>query len=136
MAQQKNLSIKRFGPRYGRNVKMRFAKAEADQKKAYSCPYCHAERVRRQAVGIWSCTKCSAKFTGRAYSIQKKRSVAVSIPKTQTLEVVTEEPVLMQSEEENVKISRQPDEIGVVSDKPKIKVEEQPLDIPMDLEAQ
>lgn len=136
MARQKNLSIKRFGPRYGRNVKQRFAKIEADQRKSYSCPYCHAERVRRQAVGIWACTKCNAKFTGRAYSVQKKKSVSVAIPKTETIDVVEEEPVLTQSEEEDVKISRQPDEVGVVSDKPKPKVEEQPLDIPMDLEVQ
>ena len=65
-------STKRFGPRYGRKLKERFGKIEAEQRKKQKCPYCSALKVKRVAIGIWECKKCKAKFTGKAYSISKK----------------------------------------------------------------
>ncbi|MBW2979406.1 50S ribosomal protein L37ae [Candidatus Woesearchaeota archaeon] len=61
-------SAKRFGARYGKTVKERFAKIEALQRAKHKCPYCSAVRVKRIAAGIWQCRKCNAKFTGKAYS--------------------------------------------------------------------
>ena len=73
MALDKSLSsAKRFGARYGRKVRHRFAKIESEQKKAHKCPYCGEPKVKRIAAGIWNCKKCSAKFTGKAYTIPKK----------------------------------------------------------------
>ena len=69
---EKFKSIKRFGARYGRTVKYKFGKIEAEQRKNHKCPYCNAVRVRRLAIGIWNCRKCGAKFTGKAYSTKKK----------------------------------------------------------------
>jgi len=66
------MTIKRFGSRYGGQVKQEFAKYETLQKKKYKCPYCHQEKVKRVSMGIWECRKCDAKFTGKAYSITKK----------------------------------------------------------------
>jgi large subunit ribosomal protein L37Ae len=68
---QKLGSVKRFGARYGRSVKHKLAKIEAIQKGKHECPYCHSLKAKRVAVGIWSCRKCGAKFTGKAYSIKK-----------------------------------------------------------------
>jgi len=68
---QKLGSVKRFGPRYGRTVKHKFAKIEAVQKGKHKCPYCHAMKAKRLSTGIWHCRKCGAKFTGRAYSPKK-----------------------------------------------------------------
>lgn len=65
-------SVKRFGPRYGRKPKEKFAKIEKEQRKLHKCPYCNAIKVKRVAVGIWHCRKCDAKFTGKAYSVKKK----------------------------------------------------------------
>ena len=65
-------SGKRFGTRYGRRIRHKFSKIEAEQKKGHKCPYCHEPKVRRVAAGIWNCTKCKSKFTGRAYTIPKK----------------------------------------------------------------
>ena len=62
---------KRFGARYGRKLKLKFASMESQQKKQYKCPYCHAIKVKRLSVGIWNCTKCKSKFAGRAYSLLK-----------------------------------------------------------------
>lgn len=136
MANQKNLSIKRFGARYGRNVKHRFAAVEAQHRKSYSCPYCHAERARRVAVGIWRCTKCSSKFTGRAYAVpRKKAEETAALASDQATEIMSPgEPILSQGEEEEVVVSRQPDIVGVVGEKKPKPVETQPLDVPADLE--
>ncbi len=60
-------STKRFGARYGRTIRNKLGKIEADKRSGTKCPYCHAEGVRRKASGIWHCTKCNATFTGKAY---------------------------------------------------------------------
>jgi len=65
-------STKRFGARYGRKVKYRFGVIENEQRKLHKCPYCNALKVKRVAYGIWQCKKCDAKFTGKAYSVEKK----------------------------------------------------------------
>ena len=36
------------------------------------CIYCSYKKVKRVSVGIWYCSKCDSKFTGRAYVIGKK----------------------------------------------------------------
>ncbi len=65
-------SIKRFGARYGRTVKLKLAKIEKEQKKKHKCPYCNSMQVKRLSAGIWFCKKCKAKFTGKAYTLAKE----------------------------------------------------------------
>lgn len=73
MAKVKGLgSIKRFGSRYGRTVKLKLAKIEKEQRKKHKCPYCNNMQVKRLSAGIWFCKKCKAKFTGKAYTIAKE----------------------------------------------------------------
>tara|TARA_Y100000310_G_scaffold314505_1_gene363935 strand:+ start:369 stop:668 length:300 start_codon:yes stop_codon:yes gene_type:complete len=89
MASNKGLGrAKRFGARYGRKPKLKFASIEAQQKKQYKCPYCHAIKVKRESVGIWNCIKCKSKFAGRAYSLVK------------TVKTVEEKPVEKLTEEQ------------------------------------
>jgi large subunit ribosomal protein L37Ae len=89
MAEVKKLgSTKRFGTRYGRRTKEKFAKIEAVQKSKHKCPYCHAMKVKRVGVGIWNCRKCGAKFTGKAYSIKK---IVIKEEKEEKLEEPKEE---------------------------------------------
>ncbi|PIY60722.1 50S ribosomal protein L37ae [Candidatus Woesearchaeota archaeon CG_4_10_14_0_8_um_filter_47_5] len=65
-------AVKRFGVRYGRGVKQKFADVEVHQKKPQKCPYCNnTAGVKRIAVGIWHCKRCSSKFTGGAYYLAK-----------------------------------------------------------------
>jgi large subunit ribosomal protein L37Ae len=59
-------SIKRFGTRYGRPLKLKLAKVEVEQKKRHKCPYCSKPKVSQISFGIWHCEKCKAKFTARA----------------------------------------------------------------------
>ena len=73
MKTKENLgSVKRFGARYGRKLKVKYSKIEAEQRKLHKCPYCSKIAVKRVAVGIWKCRKCDVKFTGKAFSISKK----------------------------------------------------------------
>ena len=67
-------SVKRFGARYGRKLKLKFSHIEAEQRKLHKCPYCHKIAVKRLVAGIWECRKCDAKFSGKAYSIYNKVS--------------------------------------------------------------
>jgi|TARA_B100002003_G_scaffold149320_1_gene138433 large subunit ribosomal protein L37Ae len=83
-------SAKRFGARYGRKTKEKFAKVEKEQRKLHKCPYCNNIKVKRIAVGIWNCKKCNAKFAGKAYSIRKK--------------IITKEEVLEPKEEKEVTV--------------------------------
>lgn len=71
----KSLPTKRFGVRYGRTVKEKFAKCEMEHRGEHKCPYCALVKVKRVAVGIWQCNKCNSKFTGRAYSFGKPISI-------------------------------------------------------------
>ena len=88
-------SVKRFGARYGRKLKIKFSKIEAEQRKLHKCPYCNKTAVKRVAVGIWNCRKCNAKFTGKAYSITKKII-------TKEARVMQEEPEIINEEMEEV----------------------------------
>ncbi len=85
-------SAKRFGSRYGKYIRDKIALVEQERKKKHTCPYCkYVGGVRRIATGIWYCKKCDAKFTAKAYTIEKKRTV-----------IAAEEPVQepVESEEE------------------------------------
>ena len=85
-------SVKRFGARYGRKLKLKFSKIEAEQRKLHKCPYCNKTAVKRIAVGIWNCKKCNAKFTGKAYSVSKK------IITKEAQEMIEEEPEITKEE--------------------------------------
>jgi large subunit ribosomal protein L37Ae len=83
-------SSKKFGVRYGRRLRLKHEDIETEQKKKYQCPYCHKIAVKRMAVGIWTCPKCSAVFTGRAYTVPKKPGIEEH-PQEQLEEIKEEE---------------------------------------------
>ncbi len=65
-------SVKRYGARYGRKLKLKLSKIEFEQRRLHKCPYCSKTAVKRIAMGIWKCRKCNEKFAGNAYSVTKK----------------------------------------------------------------
>ena len=84
-------SAKRFGARYGRRIKELFENAEKSQRQDHKCPYCHAIRVRRLAVGIWTCKKCCTTFTGKAYvPYEKQRAISEETGVEETIEETSE----------------------------------------------
>jgi len=60
----------RYGPRYGARNRKKLEIVEAQYKNGQKCPYCLKQSVTRDGPGIFSCTKCNTKFTGRSYSIE------------------------------------------------------------------
>ena len=58
----------RFGPRYGRKIRVRVRDVEIKQKKSYKCPVCGFQKLRRVGTSIWVCKKCGAKMAGGAYT--------------------------------------------------------------------
>ena len=92
MALEKSLaSGKRFGTRYGRRIRHKFSAIEAEQRKKHKCPYCNEPKVTRISFGIWSCTKCGSKFTGKAYTIPKAATIKEDIPKKEEFDAEAEE---------------------------------------------
>ena len=96
MKEEKLTSVKRFGTRYGRTLKLKYGQIEVEQRKKHKCPYCAAVKVKRQAAGIWNCQRCKAKFTARAYTLQKK----VVEAKVESSSSSLEEPQEEQADEE------------------------------------
>lgn len=70
MATKQSGSVRRVGSRYGRTVRSKVGKVETELKKKHKCPYCNSPSVKRQAVGIWTCTKCENTFAAKAYTAQ------------------------------------------------------------------
>ncbi|HLC82083.1 MAG TPA: 50S ribosomal protein L37ae [Candidatus Nanoarchaeia archaeon] len=62
------MPTKRFGARYGRKTKAKFAKVEIEQKKRHKSPFSNKLAVKRLASGIWYCKNTKKKFTGKAYT--------------------------------------------------------------------
>jgi len=67
MALKKLGSAGRFGSRYGRKIRKKVSEIEKVQKQKHKCPYCKKPGVKRVSIGIWYCSKCKSKFTGKAY---------------------------------------------------------------------
>ena len=82
-------SAKRFGVRYGRTVKHKFANIEAEQKSKHKCPYCLKPKVSRISFGIWNCGSCNSKFAARAYTVGSKVNLVA-----ETTQMVAEAPKL------------------------------------------
>lgn len=61
-------SAGRFGAGYGK-IKNKLIAVELKQRKKQVCPFCKGI-AKRQAKGIWFCTKCKKKFAGGAYYLE------------------------------------------------------------------
>ena len=95
-------SVKRYGARYGRKLKLKLSKIETEQRKLHKCPYCSKIAVKRVALGIWHCRKCNAKFTGKAYSVTKK-----ILGKSEEAEAAEEQQEIIKEEAEEAEEAAQ-----------------------------
>jgi large subunit ribosomal protein L37Ae len=71
MAKRQHGTTRRLGSRYGRTIREKLGMVEKRQKTIYKCPFCAYKKVKRESLGIWNCGKCGAKFTSKAYSVEK-----------------------------------------------------------------
>lgn len=65
----KRKNTRGLGPRYGRKVRQNLSKILLLKNAKQQCPHCRYDGVKRVAAGIWECSKCDKKFTGKAYTI-------------------------------------------------------------------
>ena len=59
----------RFGAGYGR-VKEKLVNVESKQRVKQECPFCKGT-AKRQAKGIWECSKCGKVFAGGVFYLEK-----------------------------------------------------------------
>ncbi len=101
-------STGRFGARYGVGIKKRVLKVEEKQNAQKNCPFCGFDRIKREAAGLFKCTKCDAKFTGGAY--ESETLVGKTIKKMVNQKTFIESSVELikatEEETENVKEKR------------------------------
>ncbi|MBI4141362.1 50S ribosomal protein L37ae [Candidatus Woesearchaeota archaeon] len=72
--------VKRFGVRYGRTTKYNRAQIEIQQKKPQVCPYCKKAKAKLVFVGVYKCSRCGVKFTGKAYFLEQKIKIEEQVP--------------------------------------------------------
>jgi large subunit ribosomal protein L37Ae len=66
---KKQTPLKGLGARYGIKPRKQYSQIHRILKSKRKCPDCAAS-LTRDAVGIWSCKKCSFKVAGTAYDIK------------------------------------------------------------------
>jgi large subunit ribosomal protein L37Ae len=92
MVEKKTLgSAKRYGVRYGATLKRKVAVIEAVQRSNQKCPYCNKMGAQWRTIGIFECIKCGAKFTSKAYGVNKKITFAEAAVDDTPVEEETEE---------------------------------------------
>lgn len=60
----------KFGSRYGKSVREKYAEIEKKRIATKKCPYCNQDKLKRQSVGIWLCKKCGKKFASQSYYLE------------------------------------------------------------------
>jgi large subunit ribosomal protein L37Ae len=63
----KSSSAGRFGPRYGRKIRVKISNIEAQMRQKHKCPQCGRKSVKRINTAIWQCSKCDTTFAGGTY---------------------------------------------------------------------
>lgn len=58
----------KYGTRYGSRTRKRVKDILEKMKTPQRCPKCETKVIKRDSVGIWTCKKCGARFTGGAYT--------------------------------------------------------------------
>lgn len=69
MGRSKEKVLKGLGVKYGRTLRMRYSRIALLLKSKRRCPSCGALKLRREAIGIWSCSKCGLELAGGAYDL-------------------------------------------------------------------
>jgi len=68
MSRKQKSSLGGMGARYGRSVRAKITKIQADAHQKYACPACSSKTVERSSIGLWACTRCGNTFAGGAYT--------------------------------------------------------------------
>ncbi|MEI7961511.1 MAG: 50S ribosomal protein L37Ae [archaeon] len=100
-------STGRFKGRYGVGVKKRVLEVENRMKAKVPCPFCGFERIKREAAGLFACTKCGNRFTGGAYEPQTLVGKAINKMVTQKSFLETAQALIKSKESSFSDIERE-----------------------------
>jgi large subunit ribosomal protein L37Ae len=62
-------ALKGLNVKFGATVRKRYGKVYRTLKQKRRCPNCTSLKFKREAIGIWKCSKCEYKVAGGAYDI-------------------------------------------------------------------
>ncbi len=65
----------RYGVRYGKSIREKVSRSEGAIQKSTKSPFCNKNTVRRLSSGLWQCKKTGIKFTGKAYTFERKELI-------------------------------------------------------------
>ncbi|MGH0121074.1 UNVERIFIED_CONTAM: hypothetical protein FKN15_069277 [Acipenser sinensis] len=60
--------VGKYGTRYGASLRKMVKKIEISQHAKYTCSFCGKTKMKRKAVGIWSCGSCMKIVAGGAWT--------------------------------------------------------------------
>jgi large subunit ribosomal protein L37Ae len=66
--------LKGLGVKYGATVRKRYGTIYRLLKKKRRCPKCGSVKFDREALGIWSCSKCNYKVAAGTYDVNFERA--------------------------------------------------------------
>ena len=67
----------KYGTRYGGTLRKVIKKMEVTQHSRYICTFCGKKSVKRQATGIWHCTRCQKTMAGGSYVLSTAAAITV-----------------------------------------------------------
>ncbi|MBI4258442.1 MAG: 50S ribosomal protein L37 [Thaumarchaeota archaeon] len=69
MPRRAKKSLAGLRAKYGATVRKRYTRVMQTLKAKRRCPSCGSWNMKRQAVGIWTCSSCDYKVAGGAYDL-------------------------------------------------------------------
>jgi large subunit ribosomal protein L37Ae len=60
--------VGKYATRYGASIRKMVKKFEIEQHSKYDCQFCGKKTVKRVAVGIWKCKRCTKVLAGGAWT--------------------------------------------------------------------
>jgi large subunit ribosomal protein L37Ae len=69
--------VGKYGTRYGGTLRKVIKKMEVTQHSKYVCTFCGKNSVKRQATGIWKCTRCKKTMAGGSYVLSTAAAITV-----------------------------------------------------------
>ena len=68
----------KYGARYGGSLRKISRKYEVAQRMKYTCSFCGKNSLKRQSVGIWTCTACFKTISGGAWTPSTNNALAAN----------------------------------------------------------
>merc|ERR1711910_212659 len=71
--------VGKYGTRYGASLRKVVKKMEVTQHKKYVSPFSGSTTLKREAVGIWKCSKTGKKVAGGAWEPHTQNYIVINM---------------------------------------------------------